>query len=106
MPLCCSGAAPADGAVPARDPAARGARAAPRGRLAPGAAARAHGLPAVPRALAPARPRPPPGDSASAAAPLPADCQVNGHRAPDRENRSRRFVPEAVPNFEARLFDN
>lgn len=52
---CCSRAAAADGAVPARDPAARGPAAPARRRLAPGAAARAHRLPAVPRALAPAR---------------------------------------------------
>lgn len=53
MVACYSGAAAADGAVPARDPAARGARAAARGGVAAGAAARADGLPAVPRALAP-----------------------------------------------------
>ena len=52
VPSISSGAAAADGAVPARDPAARGAAAPARRGVAPGAAARAHRLPAVPRALA------------------------------------------------------
>lgn len=50
--MSCSGAAAADGAVPARDPPARGSRAPQRSGAAPGAAARAERLPAVPRALA------------------------------------------------------
>lgn len=47
-----SGTPAPNGAVQTRDPPARGARAPPRRRLAPVAAARPHRLPAVPRALA------------------------------------------------------
>lgn len=58
--LNCSGAATPNGAMQTRDPAARGATAAARGGLAVGAAARAHRLPPLPRALAHTPPRHPP----------------------------------------------
>lgn len=53
----CSGATTPNGAVQTRHPTARGAAAAARGGVAAGAAARAHRLPAVPRALAHTPPR-------------------------------------------------
>lgn len=55
--FCCSGATTPYGAVQTRDPTARGATAVARGGVATGAAARAHRLPAVPRALAHTSPR-------------------------------------------------